>query len=123
MSKSITVITFPRLVENLLSLAMTETDCAGLPLLAVRFPDTAITEKHWKSSGAVPMEHTMPVPNYTGRAAVSVLIWDITVSLHTRWNRRAVLLSEHRDSILMDKLVGNNGLVIDVVITISVRER
>ena len=91
-------------------LAMTEIDCAELPLLAGLFPDTAITVKPWKSFGAAQMEPSMPAQSCMEQFAVLVLIWAMTESLLTHWNQREVLLSEPPGSGLMGKQAGNNGL-------------
>lgn len=93
----------------MLSLAMTEIGYVVLQLLDVLFPGTAIMERHWKSFGAVLMEHTMPVRNCMVLFAVLVLRWDMIGSLHTRWNQKTEHLSEHQDSDLMGKLAGNSG--------------
>ena len=98
-------------------LAMTENGYVELQLPAVLFPDTAITEGHWKYCGAVPMAHAMPVPSCMELFVVLVLIWAMTVLLLTHWNLRAALLYEQQDSVSMDKLEGNSGLVLGVGIT------
>lgn len=123
MLKSIIGTIFLRLVENLRLPAMTEIGLAASPLRAARLQDTATTERHWKSCGAVLMVHTMLVPNCTEQFAALDSIWGMTVSLLTHWNLRAALLSKQQDSALMDKLAENNGQDLGAEITISARRK
>ena len=67
--------------------------------------------RHWKSCGAVPMIRTTLALNFMERFAGLDLIWGMTVSLPTRWNLRAVLLSGHQVFGLMGKPAESNGLV------------
>lgn len=63
------------------------------------------------------MEPSMPAQNCMERFVALDLIWDMTVSLLTRWNLRVALLSEHQDFVLMAKPVESNGLVFGAEIT------
>lgn len=103
--------------------AMKENVCAGLPLLDVQCPDTAMTVRPWKSFGAAQMEPSMPAQSCMERFAALDLIWAMTVSLLTHWNLKAALLSEQQDSALMGELEESNGQDLGAEITISARRK